>query len=78
MPGLSSVWTLGQGSMLRGWSATGMTLQGGGHSTKHARIHRMVLLVMGLILGDPASSRDLGLVILMGPFQLEVFHDSTF
>lgn len=35
-------------------------------------------LVMGLILGGPARSTGLGLVVFMGPFQLEVFHDSTF
>jgi len=31
----------------------------------------------GLVLGSPARSRELDCGILMGPFQLEIFYDST-
>jgi len=34
-----------------------------------------MLLVIGLLLGSPTRSRDLDLMILMGPFQLEIFYD---
>uniref|UniRef100_A0A8C4V756 DNA helicase n=1 Tax=Falco tinnunculus TaxID=100819 RepID=A0A8C4V756_FALTI len=40
--------------------------QGSGHGTKPVRSY-------GLVLGSPARSRELGL-ILMGPFQLEIFY----
>jgi len=33
-------------------------------------------LSYGLVLGSPARSRELDSMILMGPFQLEIFYDS--
>ena len=71
----SSGWTLGEGSSLRGWSVAGTGFPGkrsrhqAGQSSRSSES-------CGFVLGSPARSRELCLMILMGPFQLAIFSGS--
>lgn len=50
----------------------------GGHSTNPARVQEVpgqLISPNGFILASPMRSRELGFVILMGPFQLEILND---
>lgn len=55
--------------------------QGSGHRTKPVRVQGTSgqhSEPYGLLLGSPARSRKMDLVILIIPFQLETFYDSGF
>lgn len=66
--------TLGKGSSLRGWSVTGKGSPG--HQAPSSRSMWTMSKSHGLVLDSPVRSWELNVVILMNPFQFEIFCDS--
>lgn len=77
----SSDWIPRKYSFLREWSVTAAVTQGSGQGTKPVRVQGAPgwhSEPYSLMLGSPVRSRECDLMILMGPFILEIFSDSIY
>lgn len=71
--------TLGKGSSLRGWPVIEQASQGiaSGYKSESQEHLSNSSLSFGFVSESPGRSRQLDLMILMSPFQLEIYYNSV-